>query len=65
MKLPNEIAGLWHSYYEYGQGPADETLSSEHDVQFVSEQDRRVGTGLPNEEGSKIRFELTGLRNGI
>jgi hypothetical protein len=63
MNTSNEITGLWHSYYEYGKGAADGMLSSEHDVQFVREQDRWVGTSLPNEEGSRVTFELASLDN--
>ena len=53
------IEGLWHSYYEYGKGPRDEPLSSQHGIRFVREGDAWVGKSPPNKEGSILILKLT------
>jgi hypothetical protein len=54
-----DVKGIWLSRYEYSRGPADEVLASKHRIEFAREGNKWVGTSLPDEEGSEVRFELT------
>lgn len=59
MGQRDDIAAVWVSRYEYGRGPGDETYTSEHRIEFVKSGSKWIGTSLPNDEGSAVRFELT------
>ncbi len=60
--MTNAIEGIWHSRYEYGQGPDNALQTSEHQIEFVQNDNVWVGTSLPNEEGSELT--ITVRQNG-
>lgn len=56
--MTTTIEGIWHSHYEYGQGPGNTPQTSKHRIKFVQDDNVWVGTSLPNEEGSELTMTL-------
>lgn len=61
--MTNSIQGIWHSHYEYGQGPQNQPQTSDHRVEFTQDQEVWVGTSLPNEEGSELTITVRQIGN--
>lgn len=52
------IEGIWHSRYEYSQGPDNTLQTSEHRIEFVQDDNVWIGTSLSNEEGSQLTITV-------
>ena len=61
--MSNTIEGIWHSHYEYGQGPDNEPQTSNHQIEFIQANEVWVGTSLPNDEGSELTITVRQIGN--